>query len=181
MELVRPQTKDGDSSPNLKKSRTLGDSLKKLFKRRSRKRSKSRGNSRESSLSRGSRSKEQSRENSLSRQSQREFEFRASSVSWEDSDHRRERDETKEYNHSLVFVMTVNLDKDMELLTWHRETQTDSRVSHSLKQTVHTVTGDSNDNQLNETVMSPDSKDNQLNETVFGTVMSLKQQCDRLQ
>ncbi|GFS26682.1 C2 domain-containing protein 2-like isoform X3 [Elysia marginata] len=90
LDLVRPKSQHEDEtapSNNLKKSRTLGGSLKKLF-RRSRKRSKSRGagegdrdQSRESSLSRGSRSKNQSRENSLSRTSQREYDQRASSVS----------------------------------------------------------------------------------------------------
>uniref|UniRef100_A0A0B7BHJ9 C2 domain-containing protein n=1 Tax=Arion vulgaris TaxID=1028688 RepID=A0A0B7BHJ9_9EUPU len=80
LELVRPQSKNSMASPNLKKSRTLGGSLKKLF-RRSRKQSKSRGDSRESSLSRGSRSKGPSRDNSLSRQSQREYEQREPSIS----------------------------------------------------------------------------------------------------
>ncbi|CAG5123852.1 unnamed protein product, partial [Candidula unifasciata] len=80
LELVRLQAQEGSTSPNLKKSRTLGGSLKKLF-RRSRKQSKSRADSRESSLSRGSRSKGPSRDNSLSRQSQRESEQRESSIS----------------------------------------------------------------------------------------------------
>uniref|UniRef100_A0A2C9L2B8 C2 domain-containing protein n=1 Tax=Biomphalaria glabrata TaxID=6526 RepID=A0A2C9L2B8_BIOGL len=82
LELVRPQLNDTDAepSPNLKKSRTLGGSLKKLF-RRSRKQSRTRGDSRESSMSRGSRSKGPSRDSSLTRQSQRENELRASSVS----------------------------------------------------------------------------------------------------
>ncbi|BFZ13818.1 hypothetical protein BsWGS_16857 [Bradybaena similaris] len=80
LELVRLQAQEASASPNLKKSRTLGGSLKKLF-RRSRKQSKSRADSRESSLSRGSRSKGPSRDNSLTRQSQRESEQRESSVS----------------------------------------------------------------------------------------------------
>ncbi|XP_012943979.1 phospholipid transfer protein C2CD2L [Aplysia californica] len=81
LELLRPHQKDAPPSPSLKKSRTLGGSLKKLF-RRSRKRSNTRGNdSRESSMSRGSRSKGPSRDNSLTRQSQREHEQRAQSVS----------------------------------------------------------------------------------------------------
>ncbi|CAL1543471.1 unnamed protein product [Lymnaea stagnalis] len=80
LELVRPQSKDAPPSPNFKKSRTLGGSLKKLFKR-SRKRSQTRADSRESSMSRGSRSKGPSRDSSLTRQTQRENEQRASSVS----------------------------------------------------------------------------------------------------
>ncbi|XP_059144747.1 phospholipid transfer protein C2CD2L-like [Physella acuta] len=80
LELVRPQSMEAPPSPNLKKSRTLGGSLKKLFKR-SRKRSQTRGDSRESSLSRGSRSKGPSRDSSLTRQNQRESDQRASSVS----------------------------------------------------------------------------------------------------
>jgi hypothetical protein len=67
MELVRQQA---PATPNLKKSRSLGGSLKKLF-RRSRKRSQGRDEtSRESSLSRSSAknlSKGPSREASLTR------------------------------------------------------------------------------------------------------------------
>lgn len=67
IELVRSTTPE---TPNLKKSRSLGGSLKKLF-RRSRKRSRSRGEtSRESSFSRSSTrnvSQGPSREGSLSR------------------------------------------------------------------------------------------------------------------
>ncbi|XP_071111306.1 phospholipid transfer protein C2CD2L-like isoform X5 [Haliotis cracherodii] len=71
MELVRSQ--DPAKSPNLKKSRSLGGSLKKLF-RRSRKRSKSRGeSSRDSSFSRSSDrragSQNPSRDSSLNRHS----------------------------------------------------------------------------------------------------------------
>ncbi|XP_067679957.1 phospholipid transfer protein C2CD2L-like isoform X12 [Haliotis asinina] len=71
MELVRSQ--DPSKSPNLKKSRSLGGSLKKLF-RRSRKRSKSRGeSSRDSSFSRSSDrrggSQNPSRDSSLNRHS----------------------------------------------------------------------------------------------------------------
>ena len=78
LELVRPQE---PGSPNLKKSRSLGGSLKKLFKRgrKSRSRARDGDTSRESSLSRGSGRNAASREGSLNRQSAQN---RASSVSW---------------------------------------------------------------------------------------------------
>ncbi|XP_041372929.1 phospholipid transfer protein C2CD2L-like isoform X3 [Gigantopelta aegis] len=79
LDLVRRSSPP--KSPNLKKSRSLGGSLKKLF-RRSRRRSKSRGEeSRDSSLSRGSgrnQSQGPSRDSSLNRQSAQN---RGSSVS----------------------------------------------------------------------------------------------------
>ncbi|PVD27116.1 hypothetical protein C0Q70_12267 [Pomacea canaliculata] len=77
LELVRPQE---PGSPNLKKSRSLGGSLKKLFKRgrKSRSRAREADTSRESSLSRGSGRNPASRDGSLSRQAAQN---RASSVS----------------------------------------------------------------------------------------------------
>lgn len=77
LELVRPQE---PGSPNLKKSRSLGGSLKKLFKRgrKSRSRARDGDTSRESSLSRGSGRNPASREDSLNRQLAQN---RASSVS----------------------------------------------------------------------------------------------------
>ncbi|XP_050417349.1 uncharacterized protein LOC126830900 isoform X7 [Patella vulgata] len=66
LELVRAK---GNASPNLKKSRSLGGSLKKLF-RRSRRRSKSRDNSRESSF-KNTGSQNPSRDSSLNRSQNR--------------------------------------------------------------------------------------------------------------
>ncbi|KAL8558356.1 hypothetical protein ACOMHN_012920 [Nucella lapillus] len=77
LELVRPQE---PGSPNLKKSRSLGGSLKKLFRRgrKSRSRARDGDTSRESSMSRGSGRNPASRDGSLNRQSAQN---RASSVS----------------------------------------------------------------------------------------------------
>ncbi|ESP01971.1 hypothetical protein LOTGIDRAFT_157105 [Lottia gigantea] len=66
LELVRAK---GNASPNLKKSRSLGGSLKKLF-RRSRRRSKSRDNSRDSSF-KTTGSQNPSRDSSLNRSTNR--------------------------------------------------------------------------------------------------------------
>ncbi|KAK7106244.1 hypothetical protein V1264_017519 [Littorina saxatilis] len=77
LELVRPQD---PGSPNLKKTRSLGGSLKKLFRRgrKSRSRARDGDTSRESSQSRGSGRNPASRDGSLNRQSGQN---RASSVS----------------------------------------------------------------------------------------------------